>query len=321
MSKITCSIIEDLLPLYKEELLSEDSKALVEEHLQECTRCHAYLKELSSPVDLVDGHRSYPEELLKNSDKAPILAIRRKLQQKKYITIACSVIIAVIFMLITYINLTAPILLPYNDELITFNKLDNGAIIANLSPVVAGYELEPFTYGSSEYNKANYYHISLWTNRLREYFPKDVGESFIINKSEKGDYTPVRGILYQGPEIEGESNGAQVIYGGGFPDGSQVAVLPRLVLNMYFGLALFLTLMGSIITFILRRRLKARAIALKITFLPVTYILSFLLVKGTSGASHTIIKDLSSILLLMFPIYFLMQLALKLLEYKKLKST
>ena len=34
--KITCNIIEDLLPLYVDDMVSEDSRKLVEEHLKEC---------------------------------------------------------------------------------------------------------------------------------------------------------------------------------------------------------------------------------------------------------------------------------------------
>ncbi len=37
--KISCNIIEDLLPLYVDDMVSEDSRQLVEEHLKECTTC------------------------------------------------------------------------------------------------------------------------------------------------------------------------------------------------------------------------------------------------------------------------------------------
>ena len=33
--KITCNIIEDLLPLYIDDMVSEDSRQIVEEHLKE----------------------------------------------------------------------------------------------------------------------------------------------------------------------------------------------------------------------------------------------------------------------------------------------
>ena len=36
---IDCNVIIDLLPLYKEEICSEETKELVEEHLSGCDSC------------------------------------------------------------------------------------------------------------------------------------------------------------------------------------------------------------------------------------------------------------------------------------------
>ena len=36
MKNITCDIIEDLLPLYHDNVCSNDSKIIVEEHLKNC---------------------------------------------------------------------------------------------------------------------------------------------------------------------------------------------------------------------------------------------------------------------------------------------
>ena len=41
MSRINCNVTKDLLPLYADKVLSEDSVALVEEHLSECENCRA----------------------------------------------------------------------------------------------------------------------------------------------------------------------------------------------------------------------------------------------------------------------------------------
>ena len=38
MSKISCNVIQDIMPLYVDEIVSEDTKKLVEEHLKECER-------------------------------------------------------------------------------------------------------------------------------------------------------------------------------------------------------------------------------------------------------------------------------------------
>ena len=39
MSKLKCSIVEDLMPLYIEDILSEESKKDMELHLEECENC------------------------------------------------------------------------------------------------------------------------------------------------------------------------------------------------------------------------------------------------------------------------------------------
>ena len=44
--KINCNIIEDLLPLYIDDMVSEDSRQLVEEHLKECAACRKMLDEM-----------------------------------------------------------------------------------------------------------------------------------------------------------------------------------------------------------------------------------------------------------------------------------
>ena len=45
--KISCDVIRDLLPLYVDEVLSNDSKTLVDEHIEQCESCRDELKKLS----------------------------------------------------------------------------------------------------------------------------------------------------------------------------------------------------------------------------------------------------------------------------------
>lgn len=47
--KLPCSVIQDLLPLYAEDLTSDVSKTLVEEHLPACEDCRKRLEELKAP--------------------------------------------------------------------------------------------------------------------------------------------------------------------------------------------------------------------------------------------------------------------------------
>lgn len=48
MSKISCNVINDLLPLYYDGVCTQESRVLVEEHLKECPSCRKVLKELEA---------------------------------------------------------------------------------------------------------------------------------------------------------------------------------------------------------------------------------------------------------------------------------
>ena len=44
--KLPCEIVQDLLPLYEEDLCSPVSRAAVEEHLQECEKCRGLIEDI-----------------------------------------------------------------------------------------------------------------------------------------------------------------------------------------------------------------------------------------------------------------------------------
>lgn len=55
--KLPCDIVQDLLPLYEEDLCSQATREAVEEHLRECETCgkqHAAVQELTEPEVVVE---------------------------------------------------------------------------------------------------------------------------------------------------------------------------------------------------------------------------------------------------------------------------
>lgn len=48
--RLSCKVIEDILPMYYDGVCSEESAALVEEHLKECSHCNHILSELRSDI-------------------------------------------------------------------------------------------------------------------------------------------------------------------------------------------------------------------------------------------------------------------------------
>ena len=83
-NKITCSVINDLLPLYIDKVLSSDSTALVEEHLEKCSSCRESLERMESPITIKQI-----------SDRSRIKELKDKISLKRFviITVLCTALI------------------------------------------------------------------------------------------------------------------------------------------------------------------------------------------------------------------------------------
>jgi predicted anti-sigma-YlaC factor YlaD len=51
--KTSCSVIKDLLPLYHDGVCSDESKALVEEHLADCKLCKDELQAMDNKLPII----------------------------------------------------------------------------------------------------------------------------------------------------------------------------------------------------------------------------------------------------------------------------
>ena len=49
--KISCSIINDLIPLYMDNAASEESRALVESHISECSDCRNIMESMNTVIN------------------------------------------------------------------------------------------------------------------------------------------------------------------------------------------------------------------------------------------------------------------------------
>ena len=80
MTKITCEIVQDVLPLYYDEVCSQDTKKLVEAHLQGCKECQLELKNLSTmvPVQQSDATQNAQDKKMMLSLANSWKAFRKK---------------------------------------------------------------------------------------------------------------------------------------------------------------------------------------------------------------------------------------------------
>lgn len=51
MNKINCNIIKDLLPLYIDNLTSNESNEIIEEHLNSCNECQIVYEQMNAPIE------------------------------------------------------------------------------------------------------------------------------------------------------------------------------------------------------------------------------------------------------------------------------
>ena len=101
--RITCDVIQDLMPSYVDGILSEDSQALVKEHMEACKECRKMLeimkeeqgKEQAQMISSVASQRRAGEA--ENTGSAAALKkIRKKLIIRRVLTAAVAVILTLI---------------------------------------------------------------------------------------------------------------------------------------------------------------------------------------------------------------------------------
>ena len=64
-----CEVIRDLLPLYADEVCSERSRELIEEHLRECPECSAMLEQLRTH-EIEEGLQEEKEQVIEHQAKS-----------------------------------------------------------------------------------------------------------------------------------------------------------------------------------------------------------------------------------------------------------
>ena len=96
--KNECSIVRDLLPLYAEGMLSEDSAAFVKEHLDTCEECRALSagEEPSAPTDADTEQRTGEAGVLRT--------LKKKLRKQTWCAIAITAAVVLLVTLMLRLN-------------------------------------------------------------------------------------------------------------------------------------------------------------------------------------------------------------------------
>ncbi|MCF6463795.1 anti-sigma factor family protein [Clostridium sp. Cult1] len=297
--KITCDVIEDLLPLYEEGLVSDDTRILVEEHLNTCIECKKQLEAIQNP-----------KEIPMDTNVEPFKRIERKLFQERIQIIALTVVLVLIIVIICMAYLTTPKYLPYSSDIIYLTEYEDGKVIIEFDDEVTGYDINRYV----ARNKEGYvYHLTTWNTIWSQYVFKNNAQNIILNPDEE-DVVAVYYYSTDGTEDI-------LIYGKDLLKGGGVVTLPRLVLAYYFLLAILLAIFFGILLFRYRKEDKRKFVLEKFLLLPISYIIGHFCIKGFTTSSYSAQRDFFAILLVMIPIYCLFLIAINFYRkaYRKAK--
>lgn len=125
--KITCDIIKDLLPLYAEDMVSQDSKKLVDDHLCGCDGCAKELAELKKAPRV-------PLEVEATSLKRVGDTIRRR----RILAVMAAVFLLATLVLSVELFLDAKVYLTAEQAVIGCRNTDSGDILIQYSDLVTG---------------------------------------------------------------------------------------------------------------------------------------------------------------------------------------
>lgn len=142
---VSCDIIRDLLPLYAEDLVSEDSKKLVDEHLCQCDPCTKQLAILKKAAQM-------PIEVETQSLKSVEDAIRRR----RVLAVMASVLTLITVLVSAYTYMMTPYYLTAEEAIEGVELRSDGSLAVDVARGVIGHA----GFGASQGNEGHLWHTT-----------------------------------------------------------------------------------------------------------------------------------------------------------------
>ena len=302
--KNECSIVCDLLPLYAEDMVSEDTAEFVKEHLGNCPTCRAELEKLRKPVQPVAAQH------VPDIDAEPLKRLKKALLMEKVQAILCTAAVLLALMLSGLSFLTAPEYFAYSQELVTVTEGANGEATISFSSEITNYKLQRIAYPA---DKQTVYHLEVWTCAWDRMFSKP-GAQDVTVKPENGHEL----LIYFTQFInQSSSNSAVCIYGEIEPDSGGWMALPGLSMGYWLAINIVLLVILGVIWLNLRKKEKPRRLVERLILIPIAYMLGHLCVLGFHTLSYSEWRDAQMILAIGILFYCAMLLALSIFYSRK----
>ena len=269
--KLPCEMMEDLLPLYAEDMGTNATRAAVEEHLEGCEPCREKLAAIRA---------NQPEE----SAAIPMQSVRTELRRRLLYEVLTAVCATVTLLVMLFAWNDRNIYVPYVKENVSVVTGEDGRTQVLLRGVT-GVD----SWGETDENGGSVIYLEPWRNARSS----RTAETYVmVDHFDKVWYVDVPNggelTLLLGRRSEADGDGGQV--------------LPRLVLGYYLLLACGAAAVLGIGWFLLRKRRAGRVLK-RLTALLLSYIAAHVLVMGFTTLSVNAVRDWVFILLLTLSIW------------------
>ena len=115
MEKIKCNVIQDILPLYIDDVVSDDTKELVEEHLQNCEICQRVYHE--TKTDLENDMKVSVQTKESSNEANDLKNFRKFLKKRKIKTILLSIAATIVCFVAVFMFMNKHVTyISYKDE-------------------------------------------------------------------------------------------------------------------------------------------------------------------------------------------------------------
>lgn len=268
--KQDCSVVRDLLPLYVEGMVREETGTFVKGHLAECPECQAEYEKLREPAALeLTAAGEYND--------APLRRVKRKLVAKRVQTALLAGILMAVVLLSTFAVCSTHQYIPYTQDLLEVTELDDGSVSVTFDPRVP--HIEAFATPGEQGEVV--YRIQAWA------YPWEGGEV-----QREAQFCVISDVDTSQLSIYYVQNNGQadvLIYGEGTDGGTMT--LPRLVLGYYLLVAIVVFLVLLVMLLVVRKQSRARRWVVRGLLLPVCYVAGHLIVMGPATLSYTATRD------------------------------
>lgn len=175
---ISCDIIRDLLPLYAEDMVSGDSRKLVDDHLCGCDECTKVLGGIQKAAAIPVA--ADPESLLK---------VKKEIRRRRILSIMAALLTLITLASFVVTYLFVPFQLTKDQALDDFYVREDGAIVIDYSPYVVGRVLS----GLGENWFVNQYstRYDIWKGDNRKSIEELCGTDGVITEEERQRYESI----------------------------------------------------------------------------------------------------------------------------------